>query len=90
MIPIVLNEKYPGWIEVGRGGAIAAARVLAVARANSAPVKRLLQAAGPGRVLNLTYGDPRETVLILDNGYLVVTGVSMDALLQRLRTLPKP
>lgn len=90
MIPIVLNEKYPGWIDVGRGGVISASRVIAVARANSAPIKRLLQAVGPARVLNLTYGDPRETVLILENGYVAVTGVSMEALIQRLKTLPKP
>jgi regulator of extracellular matrix RemA (YlzA/DUF370 family) len=90
MNPIVLNEHGQGWIEVGRGGAIAASRVVAVAQANSAPVKRLLQAAGPARVLNLTYGDPRETVLILDSGHLAITSIPMNALLNRLRTLPSP
>ncbi|MCC7446491.1 MAG: DUF370 domain-containing protein [Anaerolineae bacterium] len=69
----------------GRGGAVAVDRVVAVARASSAPVKRLLQAAGPARVLSLTYGEPRQSVILLDNGCLVVVSLSIDEVLDKLR-----
>ncbi len=72
-------------LQVGRGGAIAPERVLAVARASSAPVKRLLEAAGPSRVLNLTYGEPRQSVVALDTGWLVLVSIPIEALLTMLQ-----
>jgi regulator of extracellular matrix RemA (YlzA/DUF370 family) len=69
----------------GRGGAIAADRVVAVARASSAPVKRLIEAAGPTRVLSLTYGEPRQSVIMLDNGCLVIVSLSIDEVLDKLQ-----
>jgi regulator of extracellular matrix RemA (YlzA/DUF370 family) len=71
----------------GRGGAIAVDRVIAVARASSAPVKRLIEAAGPARVLSLTYGEPRQSVILLDNGCLVVVSLSIDEVLDRLQAV---
>ncbi len=47
-------------------------------------VKRLLEAAGPQRVLNLTYGYPRQSVALLDNGCLAVLSLSVEELLERL------
>jgi regulator of extracellular matrix RemA (YlzA/DUF370 family) len=72
------------YIKLGRGGWLAASRIVAVARARSAPVRRLLEAAGPGRVINLTYGYPRESVVLLDNGCLAVTSLTPEELLDRL------
>jgi regulator of extracellular matrix RemA (YlzA/DUF370 family) len=74
----------------GRGGAIAADRVIAVARASSAPVKRLIEAAGPSRVLSLTYGEPRQSVIMLDNGSLVVVSLSVEEVLDRLQYAVEP
>lgn len=71
-------------IQLGRGGAIAPERVVAVARASSAPIKRLLEAAGPSRILSLTYGEPRQSVLLLDNGYLIVVSLTIEELLGKL------
>ncbi len=71
-------------ISLGPGGLLDAARIVAVARARSAPVKRLLEAAGPQRVLNLTYGYPRQSVALLDNGCLAVLSLSVEELLERL------
>lgn len=50
----------------------------------SAPVRRLLEAAGPGRVLNMTYGYPRQSVVLLDNGYLAVVSLTVEELLEHL------
>lgn len=74
------------WLWVGRGGAIAAERVVALGRASSAPIKRLLEAAGPRLVLNLTYGEPRQTVLVLDTGHLAVISQPLEEVLTALET----
>lgn len=58
---------------LGRGGAINMDRVIAVAHARSAPIRRLIEATDDSRLLNLTYGYPRRSVLILDDGILVIS-----------------
>lgn len=81
----MLSRKGRGnWISVGRGGAIAAHRVVAAARTSSAPIKRLLDSAGTAQVLNLTYGEPRQTVLILDTGHLAVISQPLEMILAQL------
>jgi regulator of extracellular matrix RemA (YlzA/DUF370 family) len=72
------------FIPLGQGGWVARGRVLAIAHAQSAPIKRLMQALEPDRVLNLTYGYPRESVLLLDNGFLALVSVPMPELLALL------
>jgi regulator of extracellular matrix RemA (YlzA/DUF370 family) len=74
----------PRILILGRGGSIDADRVVAVASAKSAPIKRLLQAIGPERVLNLTYGYPRQAVILFDNGYLAVVSRTVDELARAL------
>lgn len=71
-------------VSLGRGGAIDLDHVVAVARANSAPIKRLLESAGPSRVVNLTYGEPRQSVILFDNGCLAVVSLSVEAVLNTL------
>lgn len=70
----------------GRGGIVDAAHVVAVAAARSAPIKRLLLKTPTERILNLTYGYPRESVLILDNGFLVIVSLTVEALSQLLNS----
>jgi regulator of extracellular matrix RemA (YlzA/DUF370 family) len=72
------------WIVVGKGGVLAADRVVAVARADSAPIKRLVEAVGRDRVVNLTFGQPRRAVVVLDSGHVVVVGLTPADLLVRL------
>jgi len=68
-------------IRVGEGGAIAEKNIVAVVRANSSPVKRLLESAGPGRVINLTYGYPRKSVVLFDNGFLAIVSLTVEEIL---------
>jgi regulator of extracellular matrix RemA (YlzA/DUF370 family) len=68
----------PNMIQIGRGGSINPERVLVVASATSAPIKRLLKKVNPGHVLNLTYGYPRRSVLVFDNGFLAITSHTVD------------
>ncbi|HMN11604.1 MAG TPA: DUF370 domain-containing protein [Bellilinea sp.] len=74
------------WIAVGYGALLDAERVVAAVRARSAPVKRMLDAAGPAQVVNLTYGYPRECVVLLDTGHLALISLTLDDLLRRLNT----
>jgi regulator of extracellular matrix RemA (YlzA/DUF370 family) len=70
----------PNVLILGRGGSINADRVIAIAHAKSAPTIRLLQATDANRVVNLTYGYPRRSVIILDNGFIVLSSRTPDEL----------
>ncbi|NLF78341.1 MAG: DUF370 domain-containing protein [Chloroflexi bacterium] len=74
------------WIAVGYGGLLDAERVVAAVRARSAPVKRLLDAAGPDQIINLTYGYPRKSVVLLDTGHLALLPLAFDDLLRLLNS----
>jgi regulator of extracellular matrix RemA (YlzA/DUF370 family) len=65
-------------------GAVDTDQITAIASFKSKPVKRLLRAADPAKVLYLNYGYPRQTVLLLHNGYLVVTHLSAQELTDRI------
>jgi regulator of extracellular matrix RemA (YlzA/DUF370 family) len=72
------------WIAVGQGGVIDTRRIVAVANARSAPVKRWLENTAPARIINLTYGYPRRSVILLDNDYLLIVSISPSELIQML------
>lgn len=69
---------------VGRGGIIDADRVVAIVPARSVPVKRMLRALDPSRVINMTYGFPRGAVLVLDNGSFAIVSQTVEQITQDL------
>lgn len=71
-------------LRMGEGGLLDAGRIVAVARARSAPVRRLLKHADASRVLDLTYGYPRESVVLLEGGWLALISLTPQALLNML------
>lgn len=76
----------PKILILGRGGSINADRVIAVAHIKSAPILRMIQATDDNRVLNLTYGFPRRSVIVLDNGFIVLSSRTPDELARALAT----
>lgn len=64
--------KLRHMISLGEGGAIDAARIILVTPYRSRPIHRLLAKTDPAKVVNVTYGYPRESVLLLDSGYIVI------------------
>lgn len=62
-------------VEVDTGAVINLDKLVAAGLASSAPVRRLLRAAGEGRVIDLTYGGPRQTMLVMDSGHLILLAV---------------
>jgi regulator of extracellular matrix RemA (YlzA/DUF370 family) len=71
-------------IDVGRGGVIVAERVVAVGRADSAPMRRLVRAVAPDRMINLTFGRPRRAVVVLDSGHVALVALSPETVAKRL------
>ncbi len=66
---IVMNEL----LDVGPGGHVTRGRILAVARWDSAPIRRAVnQARKEGRLIDLTYGRACRWVFFLDSGHVAL------------------
>lgn len=75
-----------GPIVVGPGGAVAGDRVVAVARADSAPVRRALSYAEErGLLIDLTYGRQAQAVVFLDSGHVVRVALEPEEFTARWR-----
>jgi regulator of extracellular matrix RemA (YlzA/DUF370 family) len=84
-MPDLRRRRRMHWIAIEEHGWVMAERVVAVAYAESAPVKRLLNYIAPTGVLILTGGRKRESVLLLDSGQVVVTALSVQRIGRLLR-----
>lgn len=60
-------------ILMGEGGGINPARVILVASMKSAPVKRFVKHTDPGKVINMTYGYPQRSIVVMDTGTVIIT-----------------
>ena len=73
------------FVSVGAGSVVAAERVVSAAAPDSAPLKRLVQEAKEeGSAIDLTQGKKCRSVLIMDNGMVVLSALEMDTLTERL------
>lgn len=75
----------PPLIAIGDSALIDAGRIVAVVPRRSAPIERLLRQYPPERVLNLTHGYPRRSVIIFEDGTLALISLSTAALRDLLR-----
>ena len=66
-----------GWIQIGTVGMVLADRIVAVGPVESAPIKRLLAALPLDKIVVLTGGRRRQSVLVLDSGHVVVTALDV-------------
>ena len=73
------------FISVGAGSLVAAERIVSACVPDSAPIKRLVQEAkDEGSAIDLTQGKKCRSVLILDNGMVVLSSFEMDGIEKRL------
>jgi len=72
------------WIDVGKGGGLAGERIIVIARADSAPIRRLMSAVGVGQRIDLTFGRPCRAIVVLDSGHIVEVPLAPQALLERI------
>jgi regulator of extracellular matrix RemA (YlzA/DUF370 family) len=83
----IVREMMGRWIVVGKGGILAVDRVVAVAQAKSALIRRLVEAVGRERVVDLTFGQPRRAVVVLDSGHVVAVSLTPATLLRRFERI---
>lgn len=72
------------WVTVGKGGILTLDRIVSVARADSAPVRRLVEAVGREREVDLTFGQPRRAVVVLDSGHIAAVSLTPGELLSKM------
>lgn len=73
------------FVVIGRGGVINADDIVAIVPAKSAPVKRMLDAAHPAQVINMTYGYPRTAVIVFNNGCFALVSQTVASLAELLK-----
>lgn len=72
------------WLVVGEGGVLAVDRIVTIAQARSAPIRRLAEAVGAKQMVDLTFGQSREAVVVLDSGHVVAVSLTPEELVERL------
>lgn len=73
-------------LNIGYGNSVAAARVIAVVTADSAPARRSVQDAREGkRLIDGTAGHRGACVLVLDNGMIALSALQAETVAARLQ-----
>ncbi len=74
-------------LNVGYGNMASVARIIAVVSPDSAPVKRMVQdARDAARVVDGTAGRRTRAVLVMDNGFLVLSSLMPETLASRIQS----
>lgn len=77
-------------INVGYDNYIASNRILGVIKPDSAPIRRMIQDnKESGRVVDATFGRGTKTLIVMDNGYLVLSALSPESISSLLETEDK-
>lgn len=75
-------------INVGYGNMINAAKVVAIIHADSSPARHMIQKAREdGCIINATQGRKTQGILVMENGWLVLSALLPDTLTGRFRGL---
>lgn len=71
-------------LQVGFGGVVATARILIITTIESTPIRReVRQADEDGRLIDLTYGRRRRSVIFLDTGHVVISARRVERLVEQ-------
>ena len=71
-------------VNVGFGNLVNTERVLAVVRPDAAPVKRMIaKAKSDSLIIDATQGRKTKSVLVLDEGHLMLSAVQSETILRR-------
>jgi hypothetical protein len=73
-----------GLVNVGYGNYVASARIIAILSAASAPMKRLREEAREqGKLIDATQGRRTRSILVTDDGHVVLSAVQAETVSQR-------
>ena len=74
-----------GFVNIGFGNIVSAARIVAIISPDSAPSKRLIQTAkDDGRAIDATQGRRTRAVLVMDDGHIVLSALLPETIASRL------
>ncbi len=75
-------------INIGFGNLVNSDRILAVVRPDAAPVKRMItKAKTDSRIIDATQGRKTKSVIILDEGYLLLSALQPDTISKRFKDI---
>ncbi len=73
------------FINIGFGNAVSAHRVISIVAPESAPIKRIVQDAREiGNLIDATYGRRTRSVIVMDNGHVVLSAVQPETIVARI------
>jgi len=79
------EARVPSLLNVGYGNLVAAARVVAVVNAQSAPMRRLRdEAAARGKLVDATQGRRTRSIVVTDSDHVVLSAINPETLAARL------
>ena len=78
------------FINIGFSNMISAARIVALASPDSAPIKRLIgQSTEAGRLIDCTCGKKTKSVLIMDSDHVILSALPPESLAERIDNKPE-
>lgn len=78
-----------GVISVGFGNYVAVERVVAIAPTESSPIRRAVQEARKnGSLIDATQGRRSKSVLFIDDGRVLISGLAPETLAKRMGGVP--
>jgi len=73
-------------VNIGFGNMVSAGRLIAMVAPDSAPIKRIIQdARDRGMLIDATYGRKTRTVLVMDSGHVVLSGIQPETVSGRMQ-----
>ena len=77
----------PKLVNIGYNNMIAVSKIVAIVGRNSHPIKRLIgEARSIGKLIDATCGRKTRTVIITDNGHIILSALSPQTAASKLST----
>lgn len=71
-------------LSIGLGNFVQESRVIAIVSPESAPIKRMVRdAKDKGTVTDATYGRPTRSVIVMDNGSIILSAIQPETIINR-------
>ena len=73
------------FINIGFGNVVSAHRIISIVAPESAPIKRIVQESREaGNLIDATYGRRTRSVLVMDNGHVILSAVQPETIVGRI------
>ena len=75
-------------LNIGYGNMVSASRIIAIVSSESAPIKRIIQESRDrGELIDATYGKKTKTVIFMDSGHVILSGLITESISGRANKL---